>query len=173
MEHIYKLNLSLGIDTEQQLAKGWQLFALETNCVNAGIDYYKRQARLHQKALTAWDNMHRAAQADGLELYICSAFRDYAYQANLIKKKLDKGIAISEILKILAPPGFSEHHTGRAIDIISSEKPELDESFEDTEAFAWLAKNAKRYNFSLSYPRGNALGVMYEPWHWCYLDSVK
>ena len=44
----------------------------------------------------------------------------------------------------------------------------LDEAFESTAAYAWLAKHARRFGFSLSYPRGNPEGFLYEPWHWRY-----
>ncbi|MNW15580.1 D-alanyl-D-alanine carboxypeptidase [compost metagenome] len=44
----------------------------------------------------------------------------------------------------------------------------LEEVFEQTPAFAWLQANADRFGFVLSFPRGNACGYLYEPWHWCY-----
>ncbi|HTH44124.1 MAG TPA: D-alanyl-D-alanine carboxypeptidase family protein [Oxalicibacterium sp.] len=43
-----------------------------------------------------------------------------------------------------------------------------EEEFADTEAFRWLERHAARFDFKLSYPRGNALGFIYEPWHWCH-----
>jgi len=112
--------------------------------------------------------MQKAASADNINIFICSAFRDYIYQANLIKKKLFNGIDINNITKILAAPGFSEHHTGCAIDIISPPMKELDDTFEKTDAFNWLTQNACLYNFSMTYPRNNPSGIMFEPWHWCF-----
>lgn len=137
-------------------------------CVPAGLDYVNREVRLHPLALDAWLAMKQAAAAHNVTIYICSAFRSYAYQAELIKRKLSAGHDIESIISILAPPGFSEHHTGRAIDIITDGLKGLDESFEDTEAFRWLCDNANKFNFYLSYPRNNPFGVIYEPWHWCY-----
>ena len=46
--------------------------------------------------------------------------------------------------------------------------PVLEESFEDSDAFAWLGKHAGRHGFHLSYPRGNRHRVAYEPWHWAW-----
>jgi D-alanyl-D-alanine carboxypeptidase len=40
--------------------------------------------------------------------------------------------------------------------------------FENTLAFTWLVANARRFGFALSFPRGNAHGYDYEPWHWFY-----
>jgi D-alanyl-D-alanine carboxypeptidase len=147
-----------------------QLFIEEPNCVDvdAELNYYKRTAKLHPEALLAWLEMVQEANYDNVQLFICSAFRSYEYQANLIKRKLERGLDINNIITILAPPGFSEHHTGRAIDIITTGLQELDQSFENTNAFAWLSKNAKKFNFKMSYPKNNPFGIIYEPWHWCY-----
>ena len=87
-------------------------------------------------------------------------------------KKLKNGEDLSTILKVNAIPGFSEHHTGHAIDLSTTECPPLSEEFELTPAFEWLQKNAKTYQFSMSFPRSNNRGVSYEPWHWfCQLSS--
>lgn len=144
------------------------LYPEADDCIPAGIDFYKRESRLSPQAFSYWELMAKAALADGMQLFICSAFRDYNYQANLIRKKLTHGIDIDTIIKTLAPPGFSEHHTGCAIDIISPEIPSLDETFENTKAFAWLTQYAEDFNFSMTYPRNNKYGMIYEPWHWCF-----
>lgn len=60
---------------------------------------------------------------------------------------------------------------GLAIDVHSDGKPVLDETFEESEEFDWLAKNAVRYGFRLSYPRSNNLGIIYEPWHWSFVGE--
>ncbi len=71
----------------------------------------------------------------------------------------------------IAIPGFSEHHSGRAIDIHTKGKNILDEEFESTEEFIWLSKNAAQFEFRLSYPRSNSFGIIYEPWHWFYTGN--
>lgn len=105
---------------------------------------------------------------DGVELLPLSGFRSIARQTRLIRAKLAGGQAIADILRTVAAPGYSEHHTGRAIDIGSPEHIELDEDFARTRAFRWLKAHAGRFGFSLSYPRGNPHGIAYEPWHWCW-----
>ena len=99
-------------------------------------------------------------------LSVVSAFRSYDYQALLIRQKLERGRTLAEILAVNAPPGCSEHHTGRALDIGTPGCPPVDEVFEQTEAYAWLQRHAGDCGFSLSYPRGNPHGYVYEPWHW-------
>jgi len=124
--------------------------------------------RLIAPAADAWANMETAALKDGITLLLVSTFRSMEYQLALIEKKLQRGQDILEILTLLAPPGYSEHHTGRAIDLTTDNCPPCVERFEDTDAFHWLTGHAARFSFSLSYPRDNPYGFVYEPWHWAY-----
>ena len=112
--------------------------------------------------------MQQAAAEDGIDLMPVSAFRSVDYQRNLIRAKLDKGQRIEDILTVNAPPGYSEHHTGRALDIATSGQEPLIEAFEFTDAFGWLSRHASRFDFSLSYPRDNPFGIVFEPWHWAH-----
>ena len=59
-------------------------------------------------------------------------------------------------------------HSGLAIDISAPGEPPAEESFEATDAFAWLQSNAGGHDFVMSYPRDNPHGIVYEPWHWCF-----
>ncbi|HYD95009.1 MAG TPA: M15 family metallopeptidase [Noviherbaspirillum sp.] len=119
-------------------------------------------------AARAWRAMKQAAAQDGIVLEIVSAFRDVEEQAQIIRDKLARGMAMEEILRLSAPPGYSEHHSGRAVDINTPGCDAREEPFENTAAFRWLTVNAARFGFALSYPRGNSLGFIYEPWHWFY-----
>jgi LAS superfamily LD-carboxypeptidase LdcB len=95
-------------------------------------------------------------------------YRSVDYQEKILRKKLDKGQAIDDILQVSAAPGFSEHHSGRAVDVTTPGYPVLEEVFEDSEAFTWLSEHAGTFGFRLSYPRDNRHGVAYEPWHWAW-----
>jgi D-alanyl-D-alanine carboxypeptidase len=112
--------------------------------------------------------MREAAARDGLELRVVSAFRSIEYQLGILRRKLERGQTMEQILRVSAAPGYSEHHSGRALDITTPGFAALEEEFEKSPAFAWLRKNAKLYNFALSYPRANSHGIAYEPWHWCW-----
>ena len=127
-----------------------------------------RQYQLTPTAAAAWRTMKAAAAADGIVLYLGSAYRSVARQVEIIRTKLDAGDTIDHVLTLCAPPGYSEHHTGRAIDIATPGSPELEEVFETTAAFRWLTEHAADFGFTLSYPRGNSDGYVYEPWHWCH-----
>jgi D-alanyl-D-alanine carboxypeptidase len=127
-----------------------------------------RQYLLTPATKLAWQAMKAAASEDGIALLMISAFRSIARQTEIISDKLAEGQQLEDILLVCAPPGYSEHHTGRAIDIATPEDPELEISFDTTAAFAWLQNNAGRFGFYMSYPTGNSSGFQYEPWHWCF-----
>lgn len=127
-----------------------------------------REHRLTPAAAAAWQGLREAAAADGVVLHLVSAYRSFDYQIELIQRRLTAGMAIADILLGSACPGYSEHHTGRALDIDTPDNPGLGESFELTAAFAWLQTHGGAQGFTLSFPRGNAAGYVYEPWHWLW-----
>ena len=136
--------------------------------VDAGEDIFGRSQKMTTETFRAWLEMQAVAKADGIELQLVSAYRSIEYQCEVIRKKLQKGRMIEDILRSNAIPGYSQHHTGRALDLHSGNNLPLEESFEKSRAFSWLNKNANRFSFYLSYPKGNIEGINYEPWHWCY-----
>jgi D-alanyl-D-alanine carboxypeptidase len=140
-----------------------------TDLVSIGEDMLGRERFLTPAAAAGWAAMRRAADGDGVQLLLVSAFRSVSYQWAIFAKKLAAGATLDEILQVNMPPGYSEHHSGRAIDLATPGAAPLSEEFETTPAFAWLMENASRWNFSMTYPRGNAEGLIYEPWHWAYL----
>lgn len=160
----------------QQYCNGWKNltdydfpFFIEScrlkQCEN---DKFNRKAWLHPAARKAWKKMKKSAQSANIQLQIISAYRSLDYQKQLIENKIYKGIPIEEILKVNTLPGFSEHHTGCAIDIGSDNAAVLEVEFDQSPAFKWLVKNANTFNFFLTYPKENNTGIMYEPWHWCF-----
>lgn len=158
----------LGADPELLRRRGLPLFtdARRLQCVGLGTD--GRDKFLAPPAAAAWLEMRASAARGGVELLLISAFRSFEFQEALIRGKLARGRSIDEILTVNAPPGCSEHHSGRALDIGARDTPALEEAFENTPAYAWLDAHADRHGFRLSYPRGNRYGYLYEPWHWCF-----
>lgn len=167
-ERIRQLHAELDIPEGHGESSSLILYAEPHELVLTELDYYGREQRLTPPALEAWQQMKAKAALEGIEVFLISAFRSVDYQCQLIRRKLEAGQSIMDILCVNAPPGYSEHHTGRAIDVGTSNCPALEEEFENTAAFAWLQHNAAEFGFHLSYPRGNASGINYEPWHWCY-----
>jgi D-alanyl-D-alanine carboxypeptidase len=161
-----ELHTELGIPDDYGNDGARPAFEEARELVDVGPNLVGRMQSLTPDAAVSWQAMQAAARADAITLLIVSGFRSIEYQAGLIRKKLESGQSLSEILPVNAAPGFSEHHTGRAIDIASPGSRPLTEEFEGSEAFAWLEQNAHRFGFAMSYPRGNPQGFVYEPWHW-------
>ncbi|MFD2643402.1 M15 family metallopeptidase [Pseudomonas japonica] len=158
----------LGIGEELLTARGFSEYPEARVLAIAEIDEDGRRFELEPEAAAAWRQLRAAAARDHVELWLVSAFRSIEYQARIIRYKLDKQQSLEQILQSSAPPGCSEHHTGRAVDINS-----LEAEFEHSAAFEWLKQHAERFGFYLSYPRGNAMGYRYEPWHWCYRPAAQ
>lgn len=167
------LHAELGIDAVVVRERGLPRYREARSLRAVGIGTDGRDKLLVAGAARAWHAMRDAAAADGVELLLISAFRSVEFQAALVRNKLARGMTIDEILRVNAPPGYSEHHSGRAIDIGARDVAPLDEAFEATPAFAWLNVQAARFGFSLSYPRGNAESYLYEPWHWCWQRAAR
>jgi len=144
-------------------------FQADCQCLVATeLGVFGRQPYLQEKAFIAWQKMQKAASADGIELQIVSAFRSADYQKNLLQRKLEAGQRLEDILKVNAAPGFSEHHSGCALDITTPDYAPLEEEFENSPAFFWLCAHGKNFGFSMSFPKQNSAGIAYEPWHWKY-----
>lgn len=131
---------------------------------------------MQPEAADRFESMVTAAAGDGVYLMPISGFRTISDQQYLFFEiKAERGQTASTRAEVSAPPGYSEHHTGYAIDIGDADQPEanLSVDFEATAAFQWLADNAPRYNFELSFPEGNPQGVQYEPWHWRFVGNSE
>ncbi len=138
---------------------------------HAGFDRYRRPLWLHPRAARAWTGLRAAAFQHGIVLDAISGYRSHDYQLGIFERKLARGLAVDDILTVNAAPGFSEHHSGRTLDIGTPGEPPAEESFERTVAFAWLREQANGHGFVMSYPRDNPHGIVYEPWHWRYSGS--
>lgn len=161
----------LGISEDLLQARGLPLFDDAADLRLAQTDADGRTHMLVPEAAAAWSRMRTAAQADGVVIHIVSAHRSIARQVEILERKLAAGQTIEQILSVSAPPGCSEHHTGRAVDVGTPGAPPLEAAFEHTPAFQWLTANAGRYGFRLSFPADNPWGYDYEPWHWCHHGS--
>jgi D-alanyl-D-alanine carboxypeptidase len=124
---------------------------------------------LHRDAAEALVAMQRAASADGVSLVVLSAFRPIDLQQELFfAVKSERNQSALERAQVSAPPGFSEHSTGYAVDLGDGRAPQtnLSAAFAATAAYRWMEANAARYHFILSFPLDNPQGVIFEPWHW-------
>lgn len=137
------------------------------------------EIRLRTAAAEQFEAMRQAASRAGHTLVPLSGFRTQEEQEYLFFDiKAERGQNAETRAEVSAPPGYSEHHTGYAIDIGDATQPgtHLTEEFGDTEAFEWLEENATRFGFELSFLPNNPQGVVFEPWHWRFVgdrDSLE
>ena len=119
--------------------------------------------------------MREDAKYDGIFLVFLSGFRSISLQEDIFYSlKTVRNQVASERARVSAPPGYSEHSTGIAIDIGDANRRETDfeVEFENTDAFKWLNKNAAKYHFILSFNKNNK-NIDFEPWHWRYEGSIE
>jgi len=134
---------------------------------------------LRSTAARKFQQMQADARAEGVKLEAISAFRTAQAQEQLFFGVKEQRVQdAAKRAEVSAPPGYSEHHTGYAVDLGDGDAPatNLETSFAQTAAFAWLEKNALKYSFELSFPPNNEQGVSYEPWHWRFVgdrDSLE
>lgn len=161
----------LGIPTAAFAHRELPLFHIPAELVVAEVGADGKEYLLVPEAAKAWHALLAAAREDGIGMNVVSAFRDLERQADIIRRKQRREVPLDRILVASAPPGYSEHHTGRAVDINTPGCRPLEEDFEDTDAFRWLTRHAGSFGFTLSFPRGNKYGYIFEPWHWYFAES--
>jgi len=120
-------------------------------------------------------NMREEAKKDGIYLVFLSGYRSINLQNDIFYSlKSIRNQEAAKRARVSAPPGYSEHSTGFAIDIGDAAQRETDfeTDFENTNAFRWLIKNAAKFHFKLSFTKDNNF-IDYEPWHWRYEGSIE
>jgi D-alanyl-D-alanine carboxypeptidase len=129
--------------------------------------------KLRQAAADAAVSLIDAAAADGQVLFALSGFRTYQEQEDVLANEIKTfGKQVAE--RQVAPPGHSEHQLGLALDVTSRRAPfELREQMGDEPEGRWLATNAPKFGFVISYPKGkeSVTGYTYEPWHIRYVGK--
>ena len=130
--------------------------------------------KLRKAASAKYQEMANAAAASGIYFAPISGFRSVEDQQHVFfDVKAERRQNASKRAEVSAPPGYSEHHTGYAIDLGDGSAPDtnLSPSFENTQAFKWLEANAATFSFEMSFPKNNRQGVSYEPWHWRFVGD--
>jgi len=131
---------------------------------------------VHKDIYEKFKEMQYMAAQKGISLQLLSGYRSIDLQREIFyKNKSIRNQTAIERSRDSAPPGYSEHSTGFAIDVGDGNYPSthFEVEFEQTPAFKWMKKYASKYHFVLSFPPNNKQGVTYEPWHWRFEGTVN
>lgn len=154
-----------------------KVFALDkdyvpTNLVEINVPFSGAESSkyMEEEAAKALEEMFAAAKEDGINLIGRSGYRSYSTQEATFNSKVSQ-LGLEQAEKFSARAGRSEHQTGLAIDIISTEYQQLHTDFQYTETYKWLIENCADYGFILRYLKGKSdiTGYNFEPWHYRYV----
>lgn len=140
------------------------------NIITIPIRYAYSDNKTSEEILEKYKEMFFDAEKEGIKLVISSSYRTYEDQEETYEyyKKI-KGE--ENIDTYAARPGYSEHQTGLAFDILTIGITTT--QFESTKEFKWLQENAYKYGFILRYPKDKEeiTGYEYESWHYRYVGK--
>ncbi len=122
---------------------------------------------LLKEAHRSFVSMLAKAKEDEIDLKVHSAYRSSSYQKNIIIKMLAEGRDFDDIIRYVAPPGYSEHALATVVDFYPSNW-----KFASLDAYAWLKDNAKEFGFFETYPQKSSKGQPWEPWHWRFKSEA-
>lgn len=170
---IYKSNKALLTLVNKENVCPEQIFPLRTIC----------SGRLEAADILYSDlcQMLKDAGNAGYQFWIASAYRSADKQqalvnedvANAMMQGLSYEDALAKTYEETMPAGYSEHQTGLALDILSSENMKMDITQENTPGNQWLQKHCYEYGFILRYPKEKeeVTEISYEPWHFRYVGK--
>jgi zinc D-Ala-D-Ala carboxypeptidase len=166
----------IGTD-EELLQKYSKVYFLNEHYVPKSLSYINdeylsnkdKPLQIHSSIKEYLEEMIADAQDDGVSLKVLSAYRSFTEQTSI--KSNYKVIYGSGANAFSADQGYSEHQLGTTVDLTSDTmNSTLGISFDTTEEFKWLADNAYKYGFVMSYPKNNSY-YQYEPWHWRFVGK--
>jgi D-alanyl-D-alanine carboxypeptidase len=158
--------LRLLVDKQHPLPDGYEpddLVELENGSYRTG----RAGLMLRSAAAAALDEMAWTARAEGLTLVASSTYRSYDYQVEVYSRNVrEMGQAAAD--RESARPGYSQHQLGLIVDFGS-----ITDAFAETKEGIWLAANASRFGWSLSFPDGyeETTGYRWECWHYRYVGK--
>ncbi|WP_419176295.1 M15 family metallopeptidase [Desulfosediminicola sp.] len=119
--------------------------------------YVTRQT--HASLLKLFDK----AREDGFHFKVESGYRSPDYQRRIFLRKFKEGRDFDDVIRYVAPPGYSQHALGTCVDFAPGNW-----RFGQREEYQWLKRNASAYGFTETYPQKNKYNYPWESWHWNY-----
>jgi zinc D-Ala-D-Ala carboxypeptidase len=159
---------TLIVDTERALGEGFAPSDLR-NIADAGFPLTDGLA-VRELVIPDLDAMRQAAADNGTPISILAGYRSYQQQVDLFERRVTE-MGASEAGSRVARPGHSEHQLGTAIDVTTEGETDVDQAWGASPHGQWIASNAHKYGFILSYPQDAQSRTCYdyEPWHLRYV----
>jgi|GEM_PF-1343711 len=131
-----------------------------------------------RRAYEAYEQLRQDMEKEGVHLQLDSAYRSVKEQQEIVDDFTGK-YGKEYVSKYVAVPGYSEHHTGLALDLYfqvdGKDIYENEDLVKYPEIWEKIHARLADYGFILRYPEGkdSITGCAYEPWHIRYLDSPE
>lgn len=118
------------------------------------------------EAYDPFSAMLAKAHEDGIELLAESAYRSIHYQTRIFERRIKQGKNFEDIVRYVAPPGYSQHMLGTAIDFLPSNY-----EFAESDQYRWLQEHGGEFGFEETFSRHNRYNISWEAWHWNYVGK--
>lgn len=163
------------VNEQHKLPDGWE-DALDLTEEESLL--YDDPVLVERKAYEAFKELKDDLAKDDITIEIDSCYRSVANQQEVVEEFI-KEHGVEYAKKTVAAPGYSEHHTGLAIDlflVINGEQvTENEEKEQHPEVWEKVHAKLADHGFILRYPDGkeDITGYPYEPWHIRYVGDSK
>ncbi len=168
------------VNKQNKLPDDWEEKLELVDTKDAWDDGMKVEKKAYEAYLKLKEDVDNALKEYNATIELDSAYRSVRAQQELWDRwsaDPEKGVEYAK--KYAAVPGYSEHHTGLAIDICLKVNGELvyenEDMIEEREIFNVVHSKLAKYGFILRYLEGreDSTGYTYEPWHFRYIDDVE
>jgi len=134
------------------------------------MDFTWNRSKLYieKHSCDAFIVMAEKAREEGIHLVVHSGYRSIGYQRRIFKKLMADGRTWEDLVRYVAPPGYSEHVMGTVVDLYPS-----DWRFAATKEYSWLKENGENFGFRETYPESSPRGFPWEAWHWRYIGEIE
>ncbi len=171
-----KINYLVLVNKQNKLPDDWE----EKVELADAKDFEGGTIQVEKTALEQFNKLKAALHEEGVDIVLDSCYRSVAKQQKLWDDwSADPEKGPEYVKKYVAVPGYSEHHTGLAIDVAIEKDGKViydnDEMIAEKEIFAKVHKKLADYGFILRYKEGKEeiTGYDYEPWHFRYVGSTE
>ena len=137
---------------------------------------FGKEFQIEPETYQHFEQLRQDLKKKGIQIELDSVYRSVARQKEIVAEFTQK-YGADYVKQYVAVPGYSEHHTGLAVDICLVVDGKViddnDEMIAQKEIFAQIHPLLAEYGFILRYPQGKEriTGYSYEPWHFRYVGK--